>query len=54
MSFFDVKLLGSAFDLSSYSDFRMVVEEIALPTANPEPCMKVSLHTALQCMVIGY
>ena len=32
--------------------FRMVGGEVTLSTANPEPCMKVSLHTALQCMVI--
>ena len=32
--------------------FRMVGGEVALPTANPEPCVKVSLHTALQCMVM--
>ncbi len=32
--------------------FRMVGEGIAPSTANPEPCVKVSLHTAPQCMVI--
>jgi hypothetical protein len=30
---------------------RMVGEEITLPTANPEPCMKLSPHTAPQCTV---
>ena len=30
---------------------RMVGEEVALPTASPEPCMKVSLHPAPQCTV---
>jgi len=29
-----------------------VGEEITLPTAVSEPCMKVSLHTAPLCMVI--
>ena len=33
-------------------DGRMVGGEIALSAANPEPYVKVSLHTAPQCMVI--
>jgi hypothetical protein len=32
----------------------MVGGEIALPTANPKLDVKVSLHPAFQCMVIGY
>ncbi len=31
---------------------RMVGGEVAFPTANPKPYVKVSLHTAPQCMVI--
>lgn len=34
-----------------YLDGRMVGGEITLPTANPEPDVKVSLHPAPQCMV---
>jgi len=30
----------------------MVGGEITLSAANPKPCVKVSLHTAPQCMVI--
>jgi hypothetical protein len=44
---------SSPFGLDSYSDFRMVGDEVALTAANPKPCMKVSLHTAFQCMVMG-
>jgi hypothetical protein len=29
----------------------MIGEEISLPTVNPAPCMKLSLHTAPQCTV---
>ena len=32
--------------------FRMVGDEVALATANPKLYVKVSLHTAFQCMVI--
>ena len=31
----------------------MVGGEITLSAANPKPCVKVSLHTAFQCMVMG-
>ena len=34
--------------------FRMVGGEVALSTANPKLDVKVSLHPAFQCMVIGY
>ncbi len=46
-------LAKKAFALyKSVVNHRMVGGEVTLSTANPEPCMKVSLHTALQCMVI--
>ena len=44
----------SPFGLYSYSDFRMVGDEVALTAANPKLDVKVSLHPAFQCMVIGY
>ena len=50
-SFFSASFSPSG--LHSYSDFRMVGDEVALTTANPKPCMKVALHTAFQCMVMG-
>ncbi len=34
--------------------YRMVGGEVALSTANPKLDVKVSLHPAFQCMVIGY
>jgi len=33
---------------------RMVVDEVALTAASPKLDVKVSLHPAFQCMVIGY
>ena len=42
------------FGLASYSDFRMVGDEITPTAANPKLDVKVSLHPAFQCMVIGY
>ncbi|HJT57856.1 MAG TPA: hypothetical protein VJ761_15245, partial [Ktedonobacteraceae bacterium] len=47
-------LLCSPFELCSYSNFRMVGDEVALTAANPKLDVKVSLHPAFQCMVIGY
>jgi hypothetical protein len=38
----------------SSSTFRMVGDEVALTAANPKLDVKVSLHPAFQCMVIGY
>jgi hypothetical protein len=35
-------------------DSRMADGEITLPTTNPKLDVKVSLHPAFQCMVIGY
>ncbi len=43
-----------SFGLDSYSNFRMVGDEVALTAANPKLAVKVSLHPAFQCMVIGY
>src|SRR6266700_3503822 len=43
-----------SFGLGSSSDFRMVGDEVALTAATPKLDVKVSLHPAFQCMVIGY
>jgi Tn3 transposase DDE domain len=44
----------SSFGLFSSSDFRMVGDEVTSTAANPKLDVKVSLHPAFQCMVIGY
>jgi hypothetical protein len=54
LHFMTAYVILGLFGLFSYSDFRMVGDEVALTAANPKLDVKFSLHPAFQCMVIGY